>query len=64
MARKISPTERAVTWRKERVAEGYKQKAFLLSPAALKALASLKVDGKTERDVVDDLLVRAAKRTR
>lgn len=64
MARKITPSERAVSWRKEREAEGYKQKAFLLSPAALRALESLKGAGKTERDVVDDLLVKAVKRSR
>lgn len=42
MAKPISPTERAVTWRKARLEEGYQQKAFLLSPAALAAIEKIK----------------------
>lgn len=62
MARKISPTERAVSWRKERIAEGYKQKAFLLSPEAQSALKRLGSVHGSERDALENLLLRAAKR--
>lgn len=58
MARKITATERAVSWRNEKLADGYKQKAFLLSPAAVKALAALaKSNGEPERDVVERLIL-------
>ena len=65
MTGKITPTERAVTWRKEREALGYKQRSFLLSPEGLRALTALsKAKRLKARDVVEDLLVRAAKRSR
>lgn len=57
MARKITPSERAVSWRKEKLAAGYKQKAFLLSPQALKRLAALAAErNQTELDVIEELL--------
>lgn len=55
-----SGSERTTAWRASLVAQGYRQKAFLLSPAALKALAALaKADKKAERDVIEDMLTSA-----
>jgi hypothetical protein len=58
----ISATERAVSWRKERLAEGYKQKAFLLSPEAQAALKLLAKTHGSERDAIEAVTIQAAKR--
>ena len=64
MKAKITPTERAVSWRKDRQAEGYRQKAFLLSPAALASLKALGTVYGSEREALEVLLARSAKRAR
>ncbi len=57
-------SERTKAWRDGLLAQGYKQKLFLLSPAALKALAAkAKASGESERDVIEGLLT-ASKRSR
>lgn len=48
-----SPSERTSEWRAALIAKGYKQKAFLLSPKALKALASARKHFASEADTVE-----------
>lgn len=61
MATKAS--ERVSAWRAERLAAGYRQKVFLLSPEAVEALRDL-ADGSTERDVMEAMILREHARKR
>lgn len=55
-------SERTIDWRTKLIAEGYRQKGFLLSPKALAALAKLaKIDG-SEREAVEAAIFDRAKR--
>ena len=47
-------SERTKDWRAQLVAQGYKQKAMLLSPAALKALKKVRERfGKSDAEAVE-----------
>jgi hypothetical protein len=60
MATKAS--ERVSAWRAERLAAGYRQKVFLLSPEALAALERLAEKHGTDRDAAEAALIAAARR--
>jgi len=64
MAKKITPVQRATAWRKEKMAEGYKQKSYLLSPVAQASIKKLGKAYGTERDAVEAVMTRAAKNVR
>ena len=51
----MTPTQRTTAWRKERIAAGYRQKNFLLSPRAIRSLKAMKIrfDLASEADVVE-----------
>lgn len=53
--------KRATKWRKELIGQGYKQKAFLLSPQALKDLDKLKKEHGTELEAVEQAIRAAAR---
>jgi hypothetical protein len=54
-----TPSQRTTEWRAALVAQGYRQKAFLLSPAALAALDELALIHGTARDALEAVLIAA-----
>lgn len=58
-----SGSERTTAWRAELVKQGYRQKAFLLSPAAQAALAALAKRYGSERDALETVVIKAAGRS-
>lgn len=59
-----SGSERTKDWRDSLIRQGYKQKAFLLSPTAQAALARLAKFYGSERDAVEAVTIEADKRSR
>jgi len=55
-----TPSQRTAEWRAALVEQGYRQKAFFLSPAALDALADLARLHGSELDAVEAALLAAA----
>lgn len=57
-----SGSERTTAWRKSLIEQGYKQKTYLLSPPALRALAKLAVEYGSEAAALEHLLREQDKR--
>jgi hypothetical protein len=56
-----TPTQRTTEWRKAKIEAGYEQKAFLLSPRALIALAQAKKHFPSATDAIEAGLVELAR---
>lgn len=56
-----TPSQRTTEWRKAKIEAGYEQKAFLLSPKALIALAQAREHFNSEAEAVEAGLVDLAR---